>query len=171
MPAAFPANSDDHHGRAPRRASSRTRPRHRRRTPSASRHRHRRWPHPQPASYSLHHTRRLSLHGSLAALAPWPPRRPPLASLPTPRPHRLSSLAQNSGVVGSTFPSNNSRAASVLRVSPSHETIPHAKNHKILSSRDFYVVRDVRFRANSSLRLRKTTRPRHLQTIHRNPVR
>src|SRR5579859_7472899 len=68
-------------------------------------------------------------------------------------------------------------ALSVRHPSPScensrpRETIPHAKNYKILRAANFSLSGKPRLSTNHPPRLRKATRPRHLQTIHRNSLR
>ena len=55
LPAALPADHDDHHGGAARRAAAGAGHRHRRRAAPPAGHRHRRRPDLQPGAHALHH--------------------------------------------------------------------------------------------------------------------
>ena len=70
VPAALPADHDDDHVRAVRRAAARARHGLRRGAAAAARHLHHRRAHPEPAPHALHHPRRLRLPRPLPAVVP-----------------------------------------------------------------------------------------------------
>src|SRR5207302_10317548 len=80
LPAALPADHDDHHGGHSGRAAARAAPGRRRRAASAPRHRDRRRADPEPAAHALHDAGRLPVLGPLPAVvetrvARWPVAR------------------------------------------------------------------------------------------------
>src|SRR2546426_6708717 len=81
LPAALPADHDDHHGGNPGRAAARAAPGRRRRTASAARHRDRRRADPEPAAHAVHDAGRLSVPGPLPAVVEAPDAAPAAASV------------------------------------------------------------------------------------------